>query len=360
MTVVTVEHVSKVFEQIVHDKPQTIGAVKDVSLKIGPSDILVILGPSGCGKSTLLRIIAGLIEPDSGEILYDNVPLKEVPMRERGIGMVFQEGALMPHWEAVRSVGFFLKLRNREHEVPERVHRISQITGFGIEQLMDRKPSQLSGGEQQRVSIARALTRDPRLFLFDEPFSNLDAKLRSTARIELKRLLKEFPVTSVYVTHDQHEAVSLGHRIAVMREGHIEQSGTYQQLYTNPLNQFVATFVGTPGINLFEGFAVESHWQGESFTGFRLRSDLEDGTRVTMGLRPEHIRLDPDGVPCVVEDVTPYYAERHQLLHVRGGRERWHFYVPLEMEVNAGARLACSPDTSGLLYFDTKTGKRIG
>ena len=179
--------------------------------------------------------------------------------------MVFQEGALMPHWEAEKSVGFFMWLRKRETEVPARVARISEVTGIGLDKLMDRKPSQLSGGEKQRVAIARALTRDPRVFLFDEPFSSLDAKLRTSARVELKRLLHEFPVTSVYVTHDQNEAVSLAHRIAVMRAGTIEQIGDYQTLYENPRNLFVATFIGVPTINLFEGKVNGHRWQGQTF-----------------------------------------------------------------------------------------------
>lgn len=360
MTIVTVEHVSKSFEQLGSNPPQKVTAVDNISLKIPSGEVLAILGPSGCGKSTLLRIIAGLVHPDSGRVLYDNVPLADVPLRDRGIGMVFQDGALMPHWETGRTVGFFLWLRQREHEVPERVRRISQITGFGIEQLLERKPSQLSGGEQQRIAVARALTRAPRIFLFDEPFSNLDAKLRTNARIELKRLLREFPVTSVYVTHDQIEATSLGHRVAVMREGHIEQLGTYQQLYGNPVNLFVATFVGTPGINLFEGFVIDAHWKGENFGGYRVRGDLEDGTRVTLGVRPESVLLDTDGVACQVEEAIPFFAEHRQLVEVRGGRERWHFFVPLEMQVKAGDTLHCALDPAGLLYFDSKTGKRIG
>ena len=196
----------------------------------------------------------------------------------------------MPHWEAVRTVGFFMWLRKREHEVPPRVARISEITGFGLDKLMNRKPAQLSGGERQRVAIARALTRDPRIFLFDEPFSSLDAKLRTSARVELKRLLREFPVTSVYVTHDQNEAVSLAHRIAVMRAGEIEQIGNYQTLYENPRNLFVATFVGVPTINLFEGHVENHHWQGVEFGPYPVRADLADGTSVIVGVRSGVIR----------------------------------------------------------------------
>ncbi|MEO0563792.1 MAG: ABC transporter ATP-binding protein, partial [Chloroflexota bacterium] len=185
MTTITVEHVSKSYT----DAPGgPVIALDDVSLRIESGQVLAVLGPSGCGKSTLLKMIAGLEAPDSGRVLYDGVPVMDVDRRERNIGMVFQEGALIPHWEARRSVGLFLALRKRTEEIPSRVHEISAITGFGLDVLMDRRPSMLSGGEKQRVSIARALTRDLDVLLMDEPFANIDAKLRSQARIELKRL----------------------------------------------------------------------------------------------------------------------------------------------------------------------------
>ncbi len=361
MTIITVEHVSKQFEQSVGEGTQTVTALHDVSLKVGSGDVLAILGPSGCGKSTLLRIIAGLIAPDKGDVLYDNVSLRQIPLKDRGIGMVFQDHALMPHWESGKSVGFFLWLRQREHEVPERVHRIAQITGVGIEQLLERKPSHLSGGEQQRVAIARALTRDPRVFLFDEPFSNLDAKLRAEARVELKRLLHEFPVTSIYVTHDQHEATALAPRIAVMREGHIEQVGTYRHLYENPINLFVATFIGVIPINLFQGSVRDSRWHGEYFGGYSVRKDIPDGTRLTLGVRPESISLTPaETQDASVEEVTPYFAERFQLVTVRAGRERWALTLPPETPVAVGDACRCALDTQALLFFDTRTGTRVG
>jgi len=361
MTTITLEHVSKKFTQMAATGEKVVAAVNNVNLKIISGDVLVILGPSGCGKSTLLRMIAGLIQPDSGVVLYDNQPLRDIPLKERGIGMVFQDNALIPHWEAGRSVGFFLWLRHREQEVPARVARIAQITGFGLDTLLDRRPAHLSGGERQRVAIARALTRDPRLFLFDEPFSNLDAKLRTQARVELKRLLQEFPVTSVYVTHDQIEAVSLAHRIAVMRDGHMEQVGTYAQLYGNPINQFVATFIGTPTINLFSGRVRGGLWQGSYFGGFPIRHDLEDGDPVTLGVRSEHISfVSEDGVDGQIEEVTPYFAERHQLVGVKKGKERWTLNAPLDMPLQVGMTVRCAIDPEGLLYFDPKTGMRIG
>ncbi|NDJ60397.1 MAG: ABC transporter ATP-binding protein [Chloroflexi bacterium] len=360
MTTVTLEHITKRYEQYQDGERQVITAADDLSLKATSGQIITILGPSGCGKSTVLRIIAGLIAPDSGRVLYDNVPLAEIPAMERGVGMVFQEGALMPHWEAERTIGFFLRLRQREHEVPERMARIAQITGIGLEQLLSRKPRQLSGGERQRVGIARALARDPRVFLFDEPFSNIDAKLRAQARVELKRLLHAFPVTSFYVTHDQVEAIALADRIVVMRAGRIEQVGAYRDLYDNPINLFVATFIGTPTINCFAGRAVDGQWHGENFGGFPIRGDLPDGTPVTAGIRPEFVQMHREGMPAVVDTVTPYYAERFVLLEVHGGGEHWQISAPPDFQVEVGETVYCTLDPDGLLFFDTQTGQRIG
>jgi ABC-type sugar transport system ATPase subunit len=360
MTSITLEHVSKRFgsDQLSGDPAVT--AVDDVSLKLTSGDVLAILGPSGCGKSTLLRLIAGIFKPDSGRILYDEVDLRDVPLRERGIGMVFQEGALIPHWESRKSVGFFLSLRQREEEVPEKLHQIAKITGIGLDKLLERRPAQLSGGEKQRIGIARALARDLQVLLFDEPFANLDAKYRTEARVELKRLLNAFPVTSVYVTHDQVEAIALSHRIAVMRAGKIEQVGTYQQLYTSPHNIFVATFVGSPPINLFKGRSENGHWEGENFGGYALRRDLPEGSAVTAAIRPEHMHLQEGGVPGVVEQVVPMLAERHQLITVHLAGESWILTVPIDQHIERGSTIYCGLQADELLFFDTKTGIRIG
>ncbi len=361
MTTITLNHVTKYFDQQAGDTVHKVKAVDDLSLKIASGEVVAILGPSGCGKSTLLRLIAGLSDADTGEVLYDNRLLDEIPTQDRGIGMVFQEGALMPHWVAEQTVGFFMRLRKRENEVPPRVARISQITGFGLDKLMDRKPGQLSGGEKQRVAIARALTRDPKVFLFDEPFSSLDAKLRTQARIELKRLLHEFPVTSVYVTHDQIEAVSLAHRIAVMRVGQIEQIGDYQTLYQNPRNLFIATFIGVPTINLFEGRVDQHHWQGKVFGPYPIRSDLPDGATVIVAARPELFKLDDDlGATASIQTVTPFFAERYQVLEVSDSGSEWRLIVPLEPAYHVGDSIRCLPDPDALLFFDAKTGLRIG
>jgi multiple sugar transport system ATP-binding protein len=359
MTTVTLEHVTKCFRRQ-GGMEAAITAVDDISLKISSGDVLAILGPSGCGKSTLLRIIAGLMKPDSGTVYYDNIPLVDVPLQERGIGMVFQEGALVPHWEARRSVSFFLHLRHRDHEVPERVARIASITGIGMEKLLDRFPRQLSGGEKQRVSVARALTRDRRVLLFDEPFANLDARLRAEARVELKRLLYEFPVTAIYVTHDQTEAIALSHRIAVMRDGRFVQVGTFRHLYDSPINLFVASFIGMPPMNFFAGSINEGRWYGETFGGYELRHDLPDGMPVTLGIRPQHVYLHPEGEAGVVDSAVPHMAERYKLVEVWLGRERWSLAVPLNEPITLGSTIYCKLNAEEALYFDGKTGQRIG
>jgi ABC-type sugar transport system ATPase subunit len=360
MTILTLRHVSKQFAQSSAGGLITVHAVRDISFKLTSGTVLALLGPSGCGKSTLLRLIAGLVKPDSGEILYDNIPLNDIPLPERGIGMVFQEGALFPHWETRRTVGFFLWLRHREHEVPERVAHIARITGFGLELLLDRLPRELSGGERQRVAIARALARDPRIFLFDEPFSNLDAKLRAQARLELKRLLHAFPVTSVYVTHDQVEAVALADRIAVMQAGAIEQIDHYQGLYDNPINLFVATFIGVPTINLFRGTIWDHRWYGQAFGGVPIRSDLPDGTEVILGVRPEGIQLADEGFAARIETIVPHFAERQLQLEATTGCEALRLLVPLGTSVAPGDRVSCAFNLDALLFFDPVSGKRIG
>lgn len=361
MATVTFRNVSKSFSQRKDGLRREVRALDDVSLNLEDGVVLGVLGPSGCGKTTFLRLIAGLETPESGEICFDGQLLSEIDIKDRGIGMVFQQGALMPHWEGRRSVGLFLSLRQRDEELPARIREVARITGIGLEKLLQKRPKHLSGGEVQRVGIARALARDPRVFLFDEPFASLDAKIRAQARVELKRLLNAFPVTSVYVTHDQVEAIALAQRIAVMRDGRFEQIGTYRELYDSPANLFVASFIGVPLLNEFRGRASDGRWQGRSFGGFPIRRDLEDGALVTLGIRPERMRLVPaGGISAVVERVTPFFAERFQLLEVRQGRERWRMSVAPELQVVAGSTIHCAPDPEGVMYFDTLNGRRLG
>jgi ABC-type sugar transport system ATPase subunit len=269
-------------------------AIEDLSLIIPDGKVMVILGPSGCGKSTLLHLIAGLKEPDSGEICYDGVNMEDVSPGERKIGMVFQNYALYPQYSSERNILSYFSFRKKtpqlDREAEEKYRRTSELMGVGLEYLLHKKPGRLSGGEQQRVAIARCITRDPALFLMDEPFSNLDAKLREKYRVHLKRLLREFHITTVYVTHDQHEALVLADLIAIMNLGRIEQVGTPQDIYHRPNNMFVADFLffetDTTPINFVEGEQVTE----------ALRGDL-------VGVRPEDIGLCDEQAPGAMAGV---------------------------------------------------------
>ena len=336
--------------------------IDDLSLTIRDGETLSILGPSGCGKTTLLKVIAGLIKPDSGEILYDSRPIDETPMADRGIGMVFQNYALYPHLEARDNMGFYDLIRKQPEKIPERIRNIVAIMGVEIEHLLSRKPPTLSGGEQQRIAIARCLARDPQLFLFDEPLSNLDAKLRVETRIQLKRLLRHYAITSVYVTHDQNEAIALADRIAIMSAGKIVQSGSYQALYNTPTNAFVAQFFGSPAMNLFPGRAYEGTWRGKAFDVSPIRSDLKLGQAVLLGIRPEHITLaDSDaGIPADVELVEPVLTQQRQLVYMRIAGQRCIASIPVSVEIRPHQRIYIQIAQHNVHLFDQQTGRRIG
>jgi ABC-type sugar transport system ATPase subunit len=359
MTAISVEHLSKQFPPHVPGEGP-VRAVDDVTFRVGSGEIVVILGPSGSGKTTLLRLMAGLEYPDTGQVLYDGQTIRDIPEQNRGIGMVFQQSALVPHWVSRRSVEFYLALRSRKHELPERLERIAQITGLGLETLLGRYPAQLSSGEQQRVSIARALARDLDVLLLDAPFANLDARLRDEARIELRRLLQEFPVTTVYTTHDQTEAMALARRVVLVNEGRLVQMGTYQQLYHLPVNLFVARFVGGQAMNIFQGYCLRGKWQGDNFGGYPIRVDLEDGTPVSLGVRPENVRLADEGVAGRVVGINPFYSGRYCQVDVQGGGERWMLNIHIDHDVKIGSAITCALDGAYLHYFDTRSGSRIG
>ena len=360
MRSMTLQKVSKTF----YDKSRRstpVLAIKDFDLHIADGEAVVLLGPSGCGKTTLLRLIAGLEEPDSGQVFYNDLPIEAVPVEERGIGMVFQNYVLIPHWESRRTVGFFLKLRDREAEVPAHVKTVANITGVDIEKLMGRFPRHLSGGEKQRVSIARAFARDLELLLFDEPFANLDAKFRAQARVELKRLIQQFKVTLVYVTHDQVEAMSIADRIVVINAGRIIQSGTWQALRDDPDSLFVAEFLGTPTINTFWGRVSGGYWDGSYIGRARLPRPVPDGSEVIVGIRPAHIHLTDadDGIPATIDRSIPFYAEKYRLLEVWLRKRRWRIQVALDDRFAPGDTVHCRLDWDKAQFFDARTGARI-
>ncbi len=360
MRTITLKNVSKTFYD--KSRKQTpVLAIKDFNLQIEDGEAVVLLGPSGCGKTTLLRLIAGLETPDNGEILYNGVPLDDIPIENRGIGMVFQNYVLIPHWESRKTVGFFLRLRDREDEVPAHVQTVANITGVDIERLMGRFPRNLSGGEKQRVSIARAFARDLELLLFDEPFANLDAKFRAQARVELKRLIQQFNVTLVYVTHDQVEAMSIADRIVVLNAGRIIQSGSYEALQDNPNSLFVAEFLGTPTINTFWGRVIDGEWDGSYIGRAAIPSYRPNGSEVIVGIRPQHIALcdGTSGIPAIIDRAIPFYAEKFQLLEVWLRKRRWRVQAPLDVPYEPGDTIHCRLDWSRAYFFDAVSGERI-
>ena len=267
--------------------------VDDLSLEIHEGEFVVLLGPSGCGKTTTLRMLAGLETVTSGEIYIDDERINDVPTQHRDLAMVFQSYALYPHMTIAENIGYPLRVRKIARD--ERARRVNRVAAMlEIEPLLDRKPRQLSGGEPQRVALARAIVREPRAYLMDEPLSNLDARLRVQMRGELKRLQHQLRTTTIYVTHDQAEAMTLASRVAVMRKGRLQQFDTPMNIYDRPVNRFVAEFVGSPSMNFIEG-----EIDGGTFVGDSLRVALSDDQLsrlpaklpVTMGIRPEHVQV---------------------------------------------------------------------
>jgi multiple sugar transport system ATP-binding protein len=346
-------------------------AVTDVDLAIADEEFVVLVGPSGCGKSTTLRLVAGLEEIDSGVIRIGDRVVNFLPPKDRDIAMVFQNYALYQHMTIYDNLAFGLRNRRTSEEVIRReVARAAEILGIG--DLLKRKPRELSGGQQQRVALGRCIVRHPQVFLFDEPLSNLDAELRAHMRIELKKLRERIAVTSIYVTHDQIEAMTLGDRVVVMRDGRIQQVGTPLEIYNRPRNRFVAGFIGAPAMNFvdvtLEGadgalYAVAS--------GFRIRigeraalSNRSGGPEVTLGVRPEHVLLGErkvehgTGFDAVLEVTEQLGAEL--LIGVRAAGRTWiASRIDPEAELAPHQPLRMSIDPRGLHFFDPATGEAI-
>jgi ABC-type sugar transport system ATPase subunit len=348
-------------------------ALDHVGLTVPHGQTMAVVGPSGCGKSTLLRVVAGL-EPDfAGHVYYDEQDMGQIHPKDRYIGMVFQNYALYPHFLSKGNLGFFFKMHKAtDAEAEERIRVTAEIMGIGFKELLPRKPGTLSGGQQQRVAIARALVRNPRLFLFDEPLSNLDAKLRAQTRVEVKRLLNRFQITALYVTHDQTEATTLGDQVAVMRAGRIEQAGAYQRLRQYPANTFIAGFLGSPPMNLFGGGTVGDGLMhlGEIKVPLPppVLAQVHTGQAVTLGVRPEAAWLlsgaqpAPDGIRLRggVEVVEPDFAHHTQLAHVRSGALRYAAIGPLDPGLATGDEVEVVFRADQLYFFDGESERRLG
>ena len=349
-------------EDLAQDKLTAAGKVRaldHVDVDIADGETLSIIGPSGCGKTTLLRIVAGLETLDAGRVYYDDQDVTEVAPKDRGIGIVFQNYALYPHMDSKKNLSFFFWMHKREQEIDERVRITSEILGVGFEQLLERRPKQLSGGQQQRVAIGRCIIRDPRLFLFDEPLSNLDAKLRTKTRVEVKRLLSRFKITTIYVTHDQTEAIALADRIAVMRHGRIEQLGTYWDIHDRPASLFVAGFVGLPPMNTYSG-RVDAGMAVTGLGALQLSPDhasaTSAGQTISVGIRPDHVRLahpnEPGQFRGMVEVVETLPSERKQLVHVLAAGNQLTAAVPLEPAYQRGDNVSIIFPFEHLHVFD--------
>jgi len=337
--------------------------IRGVDIEIADGEFCVLVGPSGCGKSTLLRMLAGLEEITAGEIWIGSRIVNKVAPKERDVAMVFQNYALYPHMTVRDNMSFALMLaKQSKSEIETRVAKAAGI--LGLAQLLDRYPRQLSGGQRQRVAMGRAIVRDPQVFLFDEPLSNLDAKLRVQMRTEIKELHQRLKTTSIYVTHDQIEAMTMADRIVVMRDGIVEQTGTPLDLYDTPVNIFVAGFIGSPAMNLVPGVArINGAAPVVEFDGgIRLplpaSARASDGQPVLYGMRPEHCVLSPGGgLPAEVVVIEPTGADTQLFCRFNG--QELTSLVRDRVTCRAGDHVALAPDVDRAHLFDAKSGVRL-
>ena len=345
-------------------------AVENANITIQDKEFVVLVGPSGCGKSTTLRMVAGLEEISSGELYIDGKLVNDVPPKDRDIAMVFQNYALYPHMTVYDNMAFGLKLRKMpKDEIDARVHEAAQI--LGIEELLERKPKALSGGQRQRVAVGRAIVRKPKVFLFDEPLSNLDAKLRVQMRAEISALHTRLQATMIYVTHDQVEAMTMGDRIVVIKDGLIQQVGTPLGLYNHPVNRFVAGFIGTPPMNIVEATLREQGGrlmvdEGDirvllpAAVGDKVRSSA--GRQVLFGIRPEDLEYvegprEGETFSAKVEVVEPLGSEI--LLYVSTSKHQLTVKLPPRFEVKVGDTVNLKIAMDKVHFFDIETEKAI-
>ena len=329
--------------------------IKGVNVEIDDGEFVVLIGPSGCGKSTLLRMIAGLEEISSGDVVIGGKVVNALASKDRDIAMVFQSYALYPHLTVRDNMGFSLSLAKRpKAEIAARVDQAAAVLGLG--QLLDRFPKQLSGGQRQRVAMGRAIVRDPQVFLFDEPLSNLDAKLRVQMRVEIKALHQRLKTTTIYVTHDQIEAMTMADKIVVLRDGMVEQIGAPLELFDRPENVFVAQFLGSPAMNIFDGEAAPGGVRfGEGI--LPLPGQIEPGRRVKYGIRPEHLDLAADGLPVDVAVVESTGTDT--MVFGRVGDAEIVANIRDRADIRAGQRIHLRPQLGKVHLFDAQSERRI-
>jgi ABC-type sugar transport system ATPase subunit len=345
--------------------------LRDLSLDIADGSIAALLGPSGCGKSTTLYILAGLYQPSAGDVRFDGASVIGLAPRDRNVGLVFQSYALYPHLDVRGNIAFPLVLqRAGRAEIARRVAEAADLAG--LTDLLDRKPAQLSGGQQQRVAVARAIVKRPRLLLMDEPLSNLDQELRARMRREIKRVQRETGITTIIVTHDQEEAMSLADEIFVLQSGRLQQSGDHRQLYDRPANRFVAGFIGTPSMNFFDQLTLTRDELGAGWIESRGRrllpvapgSTLARPERIegaVLGVRPEHVRLTPvsgdgAGAPGRVADLVPLGRELLVVIELDADLEL-RALVPASTALRAGDPVRAAIDEASVHLFDAASGE---
>lgn len=349
MTAVTLSHITKRFGSV--------QVVSDLSLDVADREFLVLLGPSGCGKTTTMRMIAGLETPSAGDILFDGARINDVPPQDRDVAMVFQNYGLYPHMNVADNIGYPLKLRGVAGG--ERLERVRRAAArVQLEPYLSRMPRELSGGQRQRVALARSIVRTPRLFLMDEPLSNLDAKLRVLARAQIKHLTEELKVTTVYVTHDQIEAMTLASRVAVMDEGVIRQIGTPEEVYSDPADTFVAGFIGNPAMNLL---SVEVSAEGRcTVAGRPISAPVPRTGRLVLGIRPEDLFVcDASQALLECEVFTFELLGDSTMLTAMIDNTLITARADKSLRLLAGDRVALGCDPSRLYWFDGDTGLRL-
>ena len=350
MATVTLDHIHKSYG--------TLKIIDDLSLTIADREFLVLLGPSGCGKTTTMRMIAGLEDPSTGDILIDEKRVNDTPARDRDLAMVFQNYGLYPHMTVAQNIGYPLKVRGVDKT--ERRRQVEAAAGkVELGALLERRPAQLSGGQRQRVALARAIVRTPRLFLMDEPLSNLDAQLRTLMRAQLKHLQRDLATTTVYVTHDQVEAMTLADRIVIMNKGRIEQQGTPEEIYARPQTTFVAAFIGSPPMNLLIGDAENGVFRHAAGQVDGLPASVSG--KVTLGQRPEDLRVTPADAGDLKGIVFTYeLLGDSSLVAVRVGSELVNVKTAPDARYAIGEAVGIAIDRDRLHLFDTASGHRLG
>jgi sn-glycerol 3-phosphate transport system ATP-binding protein len=349
MSFLDLKNVTKIY-------PNGTKAVHETSLSIEEGEFMVFVGPSGCGKSTLLRMVAGLEDITEGEITLDGNLINEVDPSERDIAMVFQNYALYPHMNVYNNLAYGLKNRGIDKkDIEQKVNEAAKL--LQISDYLERKPSMLSGGQRQRVAMGRAIVRNPKIFLFDEPLSNLDAKLRIQMRLEIKKLQQKVGVTSIFVTHDQTEAMTLADKLAVINNGVIEQLATPIEIYNNPKSLFVAGFIGSPQMNFIDGELKNNTLSAEGFEIKNVKSDFNGD--ITLGIRPEHLSQSDNGLINLNVDLVEQLGSDNLVYGQLKDKKDFCYRCPGNLTIKKGDKLSLNIDNENYFIFDKSSGKRV-